>query len=382
MSASSSHTLAVVQVVNTLAISDGGPARNSFELNKALNHRPNCHSDLFWVRGGLEQSVLFGDGALAGDLPSPGPRALSLRTNIGRRKVGVVSFAGAMLRADVLIIHGYYLPWVPIIAILGKVLGCRIYLMPHGSLTARQQKYGGLKKLIFGLTFGWIINGLLDAFVTGTKVEAEELEMQFGDVDIKVAGVGVTAPDRKRPYASFHNPVRLLSISRIAPKKRIDLAIDAVGELHNRGISVCLRVAGGGDPRLILKLKRKATELGVEDRIDFVGQLSGDKKVDAFCSSDVFLLPSEDENFGIGFAEATAFGVPTVVSSRVAAAVGLPTEAGVVLENPTGNTIADAILSLLDEERYFVAQTASSEFASSNFSWDAAAVKWINVIND
>lgn len=372
--------LRIVQIVNTLEIADGGPARNSFELNRALNRNESCSADLFWLKGHLEDSVVVADGNVLSDIPVPGPRKVSTRTVASERRVGIESFLKGLHNAEVLIIHGYYLWWIPLVALVGRLLGCRVFLMPHGALTARQQTYSMKKKRAFDLLLGRITRFAIRAFVTGSHIERDELIEKFPRAEVRVAGVGVPMPSVYKSADEVHTPLRLLSMSRIAEKKRIDLSIDAVGSLKKMGVDATLIVAGDGSPELITKLKDLAEARGVGRSVSFVGQLSGDLKERTFVSCDFFLLPSEDENFGIGFAEATSFGLPAVVSSKVAAADKLPSSAGVLIRDPSGEKLAVAICGLLDPERHVYAQAASRDFALQNFSWSAAAELWLDAI--
>lgn len=372
----------IVQIVNTLSVKDGGPSRNSFELNKALNLKAGCSADLFWLLGSVKDSVLMDGDRPAEDLPTPGPRQLSLLSKVHRRNAGLRTFITAVKRADVMIIHGYYLNWVPIVAVIGKLLGCRLFLMPHGSLTTRQQRYSVRRKQLFDLLFGWTIRKILTCFVTGTSVERDELSRKFPKARIAVAGVGVPKPKEFRPPGFVHSPLRLLSMSRIAPKKRIDLSIDAVSELCKMGIDASLMVAGTGPDGLVQRLRERARGSGIEDNVSFVGQLIGDAKTQAFVQSDFFLLPSDDENFGIGFAEATSHGLPTIVSTSVAAAVNLPAVAGTLIKDPDGVKIALAIRNLMGDEVYQPAQVASRDYAVRHFSWNSAADHWLSILRD
>src|SRR5205807_7152686 len=65
------------------------------------------------------------------------------------------------------------------------------------------------------------------------------------------------------------------------------------------------------------ELRRLAKELGVDDSVVWAGLLLGDEKWDAFAGSDVFVLPSDYENFGIVVVEALLAERPVVISDGV-----------------------------------------------------------------
>ena len=61
-------------------------------------------------------------------------------------------------------------------------------------------------------------------------------------------------------------------------------------------------------------MKSLVVKLGLK-RVTFIGEVTGDEKEKAFRASDLFVLPTHSENFGIAVAEAQAHGVPAVVST-------------------------------------------------------------------
>jgi phosphatidylinositol alpha-1,6-mannosyltransferase len=80
--------------------------------------------------------------------------------------------------------------------------------------------------------------------------------------------------------------------------------------LADRGISVIYLIAGTGPGKA--QLERIATELGVNDRVRFLGMVPGDNLPDLYRASDLFALPSTGEGFGIAFLEAMACGTPAI----------------------------------------------------------------------
>ena len=173
--------------------------------------------------------------------------------------------------------------------------------------------------------------------------------------------------------------MRLLSMSRIAPKKRIDLMIDAVAELQRRGLSSRLVISGEGDERLEDELRQRAERLGVSADVEFTGMVAGDAKEAVYAGAQILLAPSDDENFGISVAEALARGIPCITSDAVGSAAGLPEDAGAVVAAPTGATIADAVEALLRRDAVAL-RAGARAFAESNFEWDAVAERWVRII--
>ena len=361
----------VLEIANGLSLALGGSTANAIELHAALNRRPDVSSHLISARRD-------GDSAAATTEQPPGapmPKA-------GGSRIGRV--LGLLTSCDVLVLHGYYVWWVPIVAPLGRLLGRSVLVIPHGSLTRHQRRFSRGRKRVWELGPGPLLRTSIDAFVVGSEVEAVELAERFPRARVLVGGAGTNlpaVPDRvgPEPGDGRTSPVRLLSLSRIAPKKRIDLMIDAVAELRRRGVSAQLTVAGEGDAGLKQQLLEQAERQDVTDLVDFVGMLEGIAKEQAYGRAQYFLAPSDDENFGISPAEALARAVPLIASEQVASASGLPSRAGALLESPSGATIADAVQRLLGEDQAAL-RSAARAFAEQRFDWNTVAATWADLL--
>ncbi len=109
----------------------------------------------------------------------------------------------------------------------------------------------------------------------------------------------------------------VLFLSRIHEKKGCDLLVNAFAEVSTNHEDAHLVIAGPDQDGLAAVLKDKARQLGIQDRISWLGMLQGDEKWAAFYAADVFCLPSHQENFGIVVAEALACGKPVLISNKV-----------------------------------------------------------------
>lgn len=115
-------------------------------------------------------------------------------------------------------------------------------------------------------------------------------------------------------------PVRLLFLSRLDPKKNLEGLIDALALLRRHGARVSLSVAGSGAPAYMRALVDRVQAMGVERHVRWLGHVSGKEKAEVFAAADIFVLPSFSENFGVSVAEAMAQGIPCIVGRGVALA--------------------------------------------------------------
>ena len=107
----------------------------------------------------------------------------------------------------------------------------------------------------------------------------------------------------------------LLFLSRIHPVKGLDRLLESWKSIQETHRDWRLVVVGPGRHPYVKRMRALATRLELE-RIEFKGPLYGDEKARAYYEADLFVLPTNGENFGIVVAEALAHGCPCVVSKK------------------------------------------------------------------
>jgi L-malate glycosyltransferase len=181
-------------------------------------------------------------------------------------------------------------------------------------------------------------------------------------------------PQLRAELAPADEPL-LVHVSNFRPVKRPVDCVEILARVLKRGIRTRLVMVGDGSERT--NAEHRARCLGVYDHCSFVGKQP--KIVDYLSASDVLLLPSEQESFGLAALEAMACEVP-VIASRVG---GIPE---VVTDGETGflsemgdieKMSADAarLLSDRDLRREMGARARSS--AVSRYSTDLVIPQYI-----
>lgn len=169
-------------------------------------------------------------------------------------------------------------------------------------------------------------------------------------------------PDDGRPH--------LITLSRLVPHKRIELAIDAVAALDG----AVLDVVGSGWWEDNLREYATAKGLG-PDKVVFHGHVSDAYKHALLARAAVHLLPSRKEGWGIAVIEAAQHGVPTVAFADA----GGVTES--VLDGTTGRLVrggesyTQVVSEVLDEDY----ADAAREWAA-RFSWDETGRRFERVL--
>lgn len=164
---------------------------------------------------------------------------------------------------------------------------------------------------------GWSSQHLLLTAVS--SVAASAVARSLGrPVGVLANGIDPAAWRGQAPAAaSAVEPatLRLVSVMRLAPRKRVGALLRIVAEasevLAGR-VDVRLTVVGDGPERA--RAERRARARGV--RATFTGRLPRAGILAAFAESDVFVQPSVRESFGIAALEARTFGLPVVARSQ------------------------------------------------------------------
>lgn len=121
--------------------------------------------------------------------------------------------------------------------------------------------------------------------------------------------------DQIRIKKSWKRTGNILFLSRVNPKKGIEILIDAIGKRPDLFSSWKIMIAGEGEETYIESLKQRASANGTSQQFIFYGGVYGQTKWDLYRQADVFVLPTHSENFGIVIAEALASGTPVITTT-------------------------------------------------------------------
>ena len=180
----------------------------------------------------------------------------------------------------------------------------------------------------------------------------------------------------RRRFGIREDALVVASVSRLVPRKGMDVLLRAIARLQRTRPQLVLAVAGKGRDERRLRLLARAA--GVEPR--WLGRLSNEDLPLAYAMADVYAMCCRDrwfgleqEGFGIVFLEAAACGVPQVAGrSGGSAEAVVDGVTGYVVERPTSpRDVADALEPLLDDPDLRTSfGEAGRERAVADFSYD------------
>ena len=194
--------------------------------------------------------------------------------------------------------------------------------------------------------------------------EQEKQDLAGGGIDaarVEVRRNGIELPSREPEPGKFRrergissDAKVILFLGRLVSKKSPDMLIDAFANwrANSGGERDAVLVLAGpeeGDG-FLAKLRSMADRLGIRDQVLFAGPLYDDAKWSAYRDADLFVLPSQNENFGNTAGEAAACGTPVIVTDRCGIAPFVGAAGEVIphnlaaLENGLGKMLGDPML--------------------------------------
>lgn len=180
--------------------------------------------------------------------------------------------------------------------------------------------------------------------------------------------------ERVTPGGEAFEVPTLLYLGRLKRYKRIDLPIRAVAALRAEGLHVRLVVAGTGDHAGALRAL--VDRLDVADRVEFVGYVSEEEKLELFRRAWVHVLTSPKEGWGITNLEAAACGTPTIASDSPGLRDSVEDgETGYLVPHGDVEALAERIRRLVGDRTLRETMGRNALAFAQQFTWDRAAAE-------
>lgn len=158
-------------------------------------------------------------------------------------------------------------------------------------------------------------------------------------------------------------------LGRITYQKGPDYFVEAAAKVLKRVPDVRFVMAGSGD--MMNHVIRRVAKLGIADRFHFTGFLKGDEVQKMFALSDVYIMPSVSEPFGISPLEAMKSNVPVIISKQSGVAEVL--DYAVKVDYWDVDAMADAIYGLITYPALSKMFISKGQDEVTNLKWDKAA---------
>jgi glycosyltransferase involved in cell wall biosynthesis/uncharacterized membrane protein YbhN (UPF0104 family) len=174
-------------------------------------------------------------------------------------------------------------------------------------------------------------------------------------------GMTINGYPIRRPYVLLTN--------RHYPQKRFDLAIRAVAEVRKQHPRVQLVIPGPSTSHTVA-LKELVGELGLEDAVLFLGQITEEELNSLYEGAAVYVYPAPEEDFGMGVIESMAKGVPVVAWNQAGPTVTVGPGTGHLAEPLDVDDYAAGITRLLDSRSENQATGERAFACARRFDWE------------
>lgn len=257
---------------------------------------------------------------------------------------GVFAFCKERLPSfDIVHIFGIYDLLGPVVARACRRMGLPYVVEPMGMFRPIVRNIP-LKKIYRRLMGDSLVGGAARVIATAEQEQQELIEEGVPANKVVVRRNGIEYPEhlpapgtfRRRLQIPEHSKL-LLFLGRLVTKKSPDLLIQAFARwqaaqsANNSSASAILVIAGPDEGGYQKQLEALAAQLGLGHAVLFPGPLFDDAKWAAYRDADLFVLPSQNENFGNTAAEAVACETPVLVTDRCGIAPLIEGRAGLVV---------------------------------------------------
>jgi glycosyltransferase involved in cell wall biosynthesis len=380
----------ILQIIPSISLVYGGPSQMVLGLSAALAAK-NIDVTIITTDSNGDIGQLPLDVPLNEPIQQNGYQIIYFRCYPWRRykfSLSLLQWLNENARQfELAHLHALFSPVTTLAATIARYHHLPYIIRPCGMLDpADLQKKKRLKQIYATLLERPNLAGA--AAIHFTSKEEAKISERFGlDCTAKmpvprdlVTPLGVTAGLFPKRLRESQVPI-ILFMSRIEPKKGLDLLIPALESILGSGIEFHFILAGSNsqDADYETQIKVQIHNSSLAKYTTITGFVSGDFKAELLTKADLFVLPSYYENFGIAVAEAMAAGVPVVISDRIHIAEDIQqAEAGWVEPLEVGaiaNSIKSALLNPQERQRRGL---NGKEYAKKHYNWEAIAQQTID----
>ncbi len=209
--------------------------------------------------------------------------------------------------------------------------------------------------------------------ITTSATTARILAKDFG---VPEPELSVVLPGNDRvPLAerAGGDVVNLLAVGSIVPRKGYDVLIAALGQIPDLPWRLVIAGDPGRSPAAAAALTEQIASLPLADRVELAGVVSAERLTSLYAASDLFVLPSRYEGYGMAYTEAIAHGLPVVGTTAGAIPEAVPSGAGVLVPPDNVGELTSTLKRLIGDSAERARLTAGARAAAAALpTWDDA----------
>ena len=218
-------------------------------------------------------------------------------------------------------------------------------LVIHVHATDFDRSRGHVNPTVFNIERDGMIHA--DHIITVCNLTRRTVIEHYGIPPDKVTTVHNAVEPLSQEYLEIKPPHKhdkvVTFLGRITMQKGPEYFVEAAAQVLHKLHNVQFVMAGSGD--MMEKMINLAAKRDIADRFHFTGFLKGKQVYEMLAASDVYIMPSVSEPFGISPLEAMQMGVPSIISKQSGCAEILDNV--IKVDYWDTNAIADAVYSIL-----------------------------------
>jgi glycosyltransferase involved in cell wall biosynthesis len=287
----------------------------------------------------------------------------------------------AVAEADVVHLHGYWHLLNNYAVVAARRHDVPVVMTPNGTLLPLERKLH--IKGLWQRFLGTKVMAGVDRWIAVSRAEinqfaragiaADRIHLVHNGLDL---GEFEALPERGafRAAEGLSEGPLLLYLGKLTPRKGVDHLIAAMAQLQRRDAQL---VVAGNDMGVRAELEAQVADLQLQERVRFVGLVTGERRVAALADADLLVYPSSDEIFGLVPFEGLLAGTPAVVSDDCGCGeLVAQARAGELVRFAAPAALARALDSLLgDDDRRRRMVSRGRAFIGKHFAWPRIAIQ-------
>ncbi len=208
-------------------------------------------------------------------------------------------------------------PWMPLVAILARLIKSRCWVASEGFKTNRTRRPRFLRLFLNSprLAFLAIGSGSCFDFVNAGFVKSKFYKFAFAES--YPDAVAIVSHSQSISECDANRRIKILGVGQLSERKNFNAVLSSLMSYRGNQ-SVDFTLCGDGPERE--KLASIAKDLPKSISLTLLGNCSGERLCKEFSSADIFVMPSKYDGWGVVLNQALQYRLPIIVSDRVRAA--------------------------------------------------------------
>ena len=220
--------------------------------------------------------------------------------------------------------------------------------------------------------------------IVTSEYTAELLRKYTKELEINTVNPGIDIPAKINDsyISNSKHTIKILSVGSLIPRKGIVVLIEALSQLKEIKWELICVGNVNRNKEYVENIKMKISSFNLIDRIKFTGNVSPQKLSKLFQSSDIFVLPSYFESYGMVLAEAMIYSLPIITTNAGAIPYTVSTNSAILIKPGSVNEMVEALYKLMTDIEFRKDLAKKSKKAGKQLlTWSDATKKFDSIVN-